>query len=119
MKKTIQPIRVSQVLTTSLHRERFRRCGIAIVLIAILSPALLITNAKEVNGDETMSWTIIPQSEFNGPSVTYTAIRGGWLVRAVQALKSNPEDRLSDFAGIGLGLAFIPDPDHKNPPWPP
>ena len=45
----------------------------------------------------------------NTPGVTRAKVPGGWVIRST----STVDGGLSGGAGVGIGLAFVPDPEHK------
>ena len=45
----------------------------------------------------------------NITGVTRARVPGGWVIRST----STVDGGLSGGAGVGIGLAFVPDPEHK------
>jgi hypothetical protein len=69
------------------------------------SPAFVsVVHAQEVDQRPKLSWEYIEVT--TGGAVARTKIPGGWLVRSSLSTRGSS-------GGMGIGLAFVPDPEHK------
>lgn len=107
-----------------------RRYGIVSLVILPLCLALAVPwfSSGDAGADEPqekksqLKWVELSkfsnrkQSYINEGGCSHAKIRGGWLVQCWNAVAEGSSGGLAH--GTAVGLTFIPDPKHENPPTP-
>lgn len=78
-----------------------------------------VKNLAHITGYSTLDWEYLEEKtgEFTFTEVRRVKVPGGWLVESTKYLykekKYSSNKSASAGGGFGVGLTFIPDPEHK------
>jgi len=85
------------------------RAWFALAVVAVLGLFYVgAVTGQRPGGAKGVTWEVLANPRDGDSRIARTKIPGGWLV---ETSRQSPFDSRS--SGIGVGLAFVPDPEHK------